>query len=244
MYDLKSLLRSTIYAAIPLLIASSTLARLDVPSRYSRLREASPADTSAAFATAFGKSGGKHREGGSLFLYGNPRLIWLSDGRAALVSSAKRQLAAHVESGRLSVHYLRQTANAFIVDKGWMDVGGGTSMGAAPGFSLSAKFGANPTIIATGGGLWQGCSSASATLIELTPGGPVNRGSIPLSYDNRGMVEDERDGVTLKGEITHIRRGIGFDVTYHGSRRFTETYRLQKGKYGLARGGESKMEIC
>jgi len=66
------------------------------------------------------------------------------------------------------------------------------------------------------------------TLVELRPDGPVDRGTIYLSYDNSGT--GYRPVHHRVGRITNIRSGQSFDVVVPGT-RIREHYRMIRGQF-------------
>jgi hypothetical protein len=228
----------------PFMIALWALIAVAAPASHRSVRGEAKTEIATAFAAAYGKSGGKVKNEVGTFQYGRPVMIPIDRDHVALITSATMEDAAYSDSGRLAVHYLRRTSKGFIVDQAWLNVEGGTSIGAAPGFSISRKFGSNPTIITTGGGTWQGYTCSRATIIELTKTGPIMRGDVPLSYSNAGAVANVRDAIQLDGTFVHVVKGRGFEMAYNGYLRFAESYVLSGGKYVLAKGGASKMETC
>src|SRR3546814_18138768 len=60
----------------------------------------------------------------------------------------------------------------------WLKLGSvGTVGNAATAWGFSDALGKNPYLVTSGGGVWQGCAIGFATVTELTPDGPVDRGS-------------------------------------------------------------------
>jgi hypothetical protein len=202
--------------------------------------------SSAAFKSVYGKPGAATViiEGVTI-TYGQPRLVPLPDGRFALVSAGEIKNAAHVESGRIAVHYLKYNGKTYNIVRKWWDAAGGqTGFGAAPAFSISTRFLGNPVVYVEGGYSGQGYTCSSGTLVELATAGPAIIATFPIYYSNAGTLDNERNATIIEGKVANIVAGKSFDVVYRGARRFTETYVRSAGRFRLAKGGESKMETC
>ncbi len=212
------------------------------------LKYASAAETAAAFKVAFGTAGAATRNfdaGAMRFVPG--KMIWLPDGRAALLSPGGIKDAAHVASGRLALHYLKRTGTTYKVVKEWLNTGIGASMGAAPDFTLSAKLLSNPVILSEGGSMGQGYTCTVLQLVELLPAGPSGIGKIPFYFDNEGAAARPGQVRKITGKITNIKMNRSFDVSYTGSKRFTETWIRTAPPYtrfDLPKGVITKMESC
>lgn len=197
-----------------------------------------------AFAAAFGGARGQApgQVDGQSVVYRPGTIVWIGD-RAVLISPAKATDDCHACAGTLAVHYLKANGDKFEVTGAWPDVVSGAGWGAAPKWKLSDAFTTYPAIYEEGTGGGQGYVCTSATLIELTPGGPVKSGPIPLHYDNEGAVTDDQAKRSIDGKFVNIRKGASFDVAYSGSETLTETW-AKRGDAFVVDGGKSKVTQC
>jgi hypothetical protein len=164
------------------------------------------------------------------------KLLWMGGGSAYLIVSGANVDESHAASGTLAVAQLQLANERITLKRRWLEAGGGSTWGGAPEFSISSRLGANPVIYTEGGGTWQGCTSAVADLIELTPTGPVIVAQFPVFYG-------PPEGRETVGKITNIRHGVSFDVSYTGAVRFVDRYVRQGDKYVLV-SSKSKAETC
>ncbi|MBL0915317.1 MAG: hypothetical protein IBJ13_07315, partial [Sphingopyxis sp.] len=114
---------------------------------------------------------------------------------------------------------------------------GGT---AGQGWASPGVLGPNPYRVTGGGGVWEGCLISSAVVTELTPEGPVDRGSFTDAMSSGagiGQTEQQYDG-----QIVAAVRGKSFTVGYTGTKAFKQQYVLKGGKYALV--GEEKVPGC
>ena len=161
------------------------------------------------------------------------------EGGSVLVAKGTVLDAAHVTSGKVAAIYFG--ADGKVRNRHLKALESGSS-GVIADVSVSSKFGALPIVVAQGGGTWQGYSCDLIRLVELTPAGPRELADVPVYYDDTAVNPDANQGVTLTGKIRNIQPGKSFDVSYAGSRSFTETWVRRGDKYQLA--GETKMLSC
>lgn len=162
-----------------------------------------------------------------------------------LLSPGEVQNAAHVNSGKLAIVYLKQTDKGYDVVKKFVPATQTGSFGKIVDWSVSKSFGDNPVVSVNGGGNWQGRQCSTTTLVELTPEGPRTLASVPMTYDDSGAAAGKQ-ATQITGRIDNIQTGKSFDVVYFGfgSKDFTEKYVLKGDTYVLAAGGKSKMQTC
>jgi hypothetical protein len=164
------------------------------------------------------------------------KLLLMGPDSAYLIVSGANIDESHAASGTLAVAQLQSANEKLTLRRRWLEVGGGSTWGGAPEFSVSSKIGPNPVIYTEGGGTWQGCTSSSAELIELTKLGPVSVAQFPVFYG-------PTKGAEISGKITNIRQGLSFDVSYTGAKRFVDRYVKKGTKYVLV-SGQTKAETC
>lgn len=161
-----------------------------------------------------------------------------------LLSPGEVVSPAHASSGKLAAIYLTRTDKGFTVAKKFVPATETGSFGKIGEWSVSRSFGELPVVTVEGGGTWQGCTVSIATLLELTPDGPKQLATVPMTYDNSGAVTEGSSPTRISGRIEKIAPGKSFDVVYFGSKDFTERY-VRKGEtYVLASGGQSRMQTC
>lgn len=198
---------------------------------------ASPAIRAEAFRAAWNAPAPLHRkvreDGISRGVtYEDSRLIPLGGDRYALVSSGNVEDAAHVDSGALSIHYLKRTASGFERTGGWPEFVWDGAFGNAPTWDLRTDIATDPAILTSSGGTWQGYSCEWSTLIELTPQGPVTRTEvIPTGYDSGGAVEDPKAAKTMSATVIADQKGRSFIVRYRGDRTVSVPYTLTGNRY-------------
>jgi len=160
-----------------------------------------------------------------------------------LVSVGEVQDAAHVSAGKIAVHYLRAAGDHYEVVRSFVPAVTSGSFGRVASWSVSRKFSDYPVLYTVGGGTWQGYSCASATLTELTPAGPRELATIPLSYSNGGAVTDASQAVNIEGKVRNIVKDQSFDVVYSGPEPFSDHY-VRSGSGYVPEGGKSRMQTC
>jgi len=170
--------------------------------------------------------------------------VALGGGRIALVSTGVFTEAAHASSGVNAVHYLVRERGRLRVVGRWFGLGAEGSHGrSANRWGATRALSRWPIVYTEGGGTWQGCTVAFATLTELRPAGPVDVASFPVGYSNAGMVEP-RDAEDVEGAVTEAVPDRSFTVRYSGTRRLSETYVRVRDRYRLRGGGESRVPGC
>ncbi|HEY9553065.1 hypothetical protein [Allosphingosinicella sp.] len=196
-----------------------------------------------AFATAFGGEGSPVVEvEGERLRYSPGRLVWIGD-RAVLLSPGENLDKCHACTGALAIHYLEPAEEGFRVTGTWPALVQGSGYGEPPSdWSLSGEFAEYPAVVEEGGYTAQGCTSGGVTLTELRPERPVQSGLIRTIYSNQSGF-GANNGAEIDGEIVNINKGVSFDVTYSGSRAFTETW-VRRGDTFQLRGGETRMPQC
>lgn len=201
----------------------------------------------AAFRVAFGKVGSvvlkRQGEMKENVRYTPGDLVNAPFG-PILLSPGEVVSPAHASSGKLAAIYLTRTDKGFAVAKKFVPAAETGSFGKIGEWSVSRSFGELPVVTVDGGGTWQGCTVNITTLLELTPDGPKELASVPMSYDNGGAVPEGQKPTQISGRIENIKPGKSFDVVYFGSKDFTEHYVRKDNSYVLAAGGESRMQTC
>ena len=161
-----------------------------------------------------------------------------------LLSPGEVENTSHVNSGKLAIVYLKRDEKGFEVVKKFVPATETGSFGKIVDWSVNRSFGNLPIVTVNGAGNWQGYSCSTATLIELTPDGPKQLVTLPMTYDNSGAVEG-KNPTQISGRIDNIQPGRGFDMVYFaGSKEFKEHYVRSGDSYGLAAGAKSKMQTC
>ncbi|MBN8843392.1 MAG: hypothetical protein J0H88_09105 [Sphingomonadales bacterium] len=138
--------------------------------------------------------------------------------------------AGHGDGGINAIHYLQGGPSGWQLKGEWLNLGSVGTMGnAATAWGFSDALGKNPYLITSGGGVWQGCAISGATLTELTPDGPVDRGSFTDGMSSgAGLGQKEQ---SFDGQISAAVPDKSFTVSYTGSRAFKQQYVLKSGKY-------------
>ncbi len=162
-----------------------------------------------------------------------------------LLSPGEVQKPSHVNSGKLAIVYLKESAKGYEVAKKFVPAAETGSFGKIVDWSVSKSFGDNPVVSVNGAGNWQGYQCSTTTLVELTPEGPKELVTVPMTYDN-SVAAAGKKATQITGRIDNIQTGKSFDVVYFGfgSKDFTERYVLKGDTYVLAAGGKSKMQTC
>ena len=162
-----------------------------------------------------------------------------------LLSPGEVQNPSHVNSGKLAIVYLKQTAKGYDVVKKFVPAAETGSFGKIVDWSVSKSFGDNPVVSVNGAGNWQGYQCSTTTLVELTPEGPKELVTVPMTYDD-SVAAAGKKATQITGRIDNIQTGKSFDVVYFGfgSKDFTDRYVLKGDTYVLSAGGKSKMQTC
>jgi hypothetical protein len=160
-----------------------------------------------------------------------------------LISIGEVKDAPHASAGKIAVHYLRPAGAQFEVAQAFVPAVETGSFGQIGTWTVSRKFSDFPVIYATGGGTWQGSSCTVATLTELTPNGPRELATVPLSYSNGGAVQEGEKPTEIAGKVRNIVKDQSFDVVYSGSQSLTEHY-VRSGTRYVVEGGQTRVEGC
>jgi len=235
--------------AIAFLLVSAVTAAGGKPKPAASKPAAEPEKpTAAAFHAAFGKGDAVIlKKQGPLkedVKYTPGNLVDAPFG-PVLLSPGEVQNPSHVNSGKLAIVYLKHSDKGFEVVKKFIPATQTGSFGKIVDWSVSKSFGDNPVVSVNGAGNWQGYQCSTTTLVELTPEGPRQLVTVPLTYDDTGAAAGKKP-TQISGSIDNIQPGRSFEVAYlgFGSKDFTEKYILKDGTYVLASGGKSKMQTC
>ena len=201
----------------------------------------------AAFRAAFGKSDSvvlkKQGQLNEDIEYTPGELIDAPFG-PVLLSPGEVENASHVNSGKLAIVYLKPAEKGFEIVKKFVPAMETGSFGKIVDWSVNRSLGNLPIVTVNGAGNWQGYSCSTATMIELTPDGPKQLVTLPMTYDNSGAVQGKAP-TQINGRIDNIQPGRGFDMVYFaGSKEFKEHYVRSRDGYALAGGAKSKMQTC
>jgi hypothetical protein len=171
------------------------------------------------------------------------RIVELPFGPALLTERVIED-GCHACVGAIGVYYLKEEDQQTNVTGSWPKAVEGWGWGAAPTeWSISNAFTKYPAIYATGGYMGQGILMESATLTELTPGGPVTSDLIGTGFSDEGAVVDEsRAACVVEGKIANIRKDQSFEVMVKGSRTRTDRYVKRNGKF-VALGKREDWEV-
>jgi len=239
---------------VPALLASPAASAFDPDTPVDARKAAFPVvlvdeeDSSIdlAFQVAFGLSKGaeasatREIDGRSYnFRPAAIRLLW--NNVVVLLSLGSLEDAGHGDGGINAIHYLRATPEGWQIMHETLGLGAvGTVGNAATSWGFSDAIGENNYLVTAGGGVWQGCLISSATLTELTPGGPVDRGSFTDAMSSgAGLGQKEQD---YDGKIVAAEPDKSFTVAYTGSKAFKQRYVLKDGKYALV--GADRVPGC
>ncbi len=155
--------------------------------------------------------------------YRSGKLIPLHDGQFALVSEGQGG-EGHVSAGSLSIHYLRRTPAGFERTGSWPSILVTGTWGSPPEWTIRNDLMPFPTLVAEGGGTWQGTTCTWAHLVELIPERPMVRvNQIGLSYGDGGAREEGAE-TSMEGVIMPGERGRTIRVRYTGDVDATVTY--------------------
>lgn len=199
-----------------------------------------------AFGVAFGLAKGAEpvatREiDGRTYQFRPAAIHLLPDNVGVLLSLGSLEEAGHSEGGINAIHYLQGGPSGWKRKGEWLNLGSvGTVGNAATGWAFSEALGKNPYLVTSGGGVWQGCAISNATLTELAPAGPVDRGSFTDSMSSGAGLSQKEQG--FDGQITGAVPDKSFTVTYSGTRAIKQQYLLKNGKYELV--GKDQIPGC
>lgn len=218
-------------AAVPLaIIASLTTTSAVAQPQGDRLARAFRAATGSTTLVL------KERDGGETATTVPLRIVDTPSGPVLLT---KREIAdgCHACLGAIGVYYLRETGGRFAVRGRWPAAIPGWGWGAAPRWSVTNRFTANPAIYAEGGFTGQGITCTGATITELAADKPIQSDVVRTGLSNAGTAPESRLGgnalVDLKGRIAAIRKDHSFEVRVTGTGRFVEHYVKRGGKFVL-----------
>ncbi|MEZ5953493.1 MAG: caspase family protein [Hyphomonas sp.] len=216
--------------------------------------EMSGAVLDQAFFAAYGKYGEAEVQikadedfGGQLETFTfNPAFAVKFDDYIAVVSKGTNKDDAHVNSGRISAHYIKDGE----VIGTWQDLAYGNGFGMPPDYSLRTGLLNYPTMMVKSGWMGQGQVLSSEELIEITPDGPVFRANVLTLDDTTGAAYDELKPCVLEGTIKPSRTGTdSFFVDYKftsevkGEDRKVE-YRLDPASGEYVPDFEYESEVC
>lgn len=199
-----------------------------------------------AFQTAFGLAKGAEptatREiDGRTYTFRPAAIHLLPNNVGVLLSLGSLDDAGHSEGGINAIHYLQGGPSGWQRKGEWLGLGSVGSVGnAATAWAFSDALGKNPYLVTSGGGVWQGCAISSATVTELAPGGPVDRGGFTDSMSSGAGLNQKEQG--FDGQITAAVPDKSFTVTYAGTRAIKQQYVLKNGKYELV--GKDQIPGC
>lgn len=146
---------------------------------------------------------------------------------------------SHASASQIKVYYMRYEGERIIPDRGYGEFMG-LSYGELPKLTFPTQFTSLPTIRYESGYAGQGCSTQVANLIVLTPGKPTGS---DITLESSFESFDEENSFSYSGSISNIIRDKGFDVTYSGTKQFTERYVYRNGKFAPA-SGEPFVQGC
>lgn len=201
---------------------------------------------SLAFQAAFGLANGTElaaaREiDGRSYQFRPAAIHLLPNNVGVLLSLGSLDEAGHSEGGINAIHYLQGGPSGWQRKGEWLNLGSvGTVGNAATSWGFSDALGKNPYLITSGGGVWQGCAISSATLTELAPDGPVDRGSFTDSMSSGAGLNQKEQG--FDGQITGAVPDKSLTVTYSGTRTIKQQYLLKNGNYELV--GKDQIPGC
>ena len=163
-----------------------------------------------------------------------------------MAQPAKSVLWVDDEAELLEPHRMFLRDKGFEVEKRFLPATETGSFGKIVDWSVNSSFGNLPVVTVNGAGNWQGLSCSTATLVELTPEGPRQLVTLPMTYDDSVAATAAGKKYTqVSGRIDNIQPGKSFDVVYFGSsKEFTEHYVRKGDAYVLASGGQSKVQRC
>ena len=179
----------------------------------------SGSDLDRAFYTVYGASGTAEVTNDTNETFDvSPAFAVKFDDYIALVSKAKNREDAHVATGYLAAHYIKDGQ----VIGTWDDLDVGNGFGLPPDYSLRTGLLNYPTMMVQAGYTGQGYTVGWQTLIEITPDGPQTRAEVTTLEDTTGAAYGDLKPCVLEGSIKPSREGGDrFTVDY----RFTSDIR-------------------
>jgi hypothetical protein len=168
------------------------------------------------------------------------------DDYVALISKAQNREDAHVATGYLAAHYIKDDK----VIGEWLDLDVGNGFGMPPDYSLRTGLLTYPTMMVQAGYTGQGMTVSWQTLIEITPDGPQVRAEVETLEDTTGAAYGDQKPCVLEGTIQASRtNGNEFYVDYRFTdqvkgedRKVTYTLNPETGEY--VPDFEYEPEIC
>jgi hypothetical protein len=202
----------------------------------------------SAFRTAFGKGAsvvlkdqGPLREN---VKYTPGELVDTSFG-PVLLSPGEVLEPTHANWGKLAIIYLQPAGKGFTVVRRFVPAVQTGSFGKIVDWNVSRSMGALPIVTVNGAGNWQGYACSTATLIELTPAGPLQLAAIPMTYDNSGALgKTEKKLRQMSGRIDNVVPGQSFDVVYFGSAKDLTEHYVRRGNAYVLAAGKTRMKSC
>lgn len=199
----------------------------------------SGAELDRAFMTAYGQAGEATvtMEDNEVIDF-SPAFAVKFDDYIALVSKGTNRSDAHVSSGRISAHYIKDGE----VVGAWPELALGNGFGMPPDYSVRTGLLTYPTIMLQSSYTGQGYTVGFEQLKEITPDGPVDRAEVHTIEDTTGYAMDESQACTVVGQIKSSPTGpeaflVEYEFTNHvkGEGRVVE-YRLDRdsGTYEAA----------
>ncbi|HEY5723153.1 MAG TPA: hypothetical protein VIT45_12600 [Allosphingosinicella sp.] len=150
----------------------------------------------------------------------------------ALLTEVEIELGCHGCAGAIGVYYLKQVDGKFRVKRRWPRAIRGWTWGLPPTeWHLTNRFTSYPAIYARGGFLAQGISTATATITELRPAGPIESDLIGTNYDDEGDPQTGRQSCRVEGKIANIRKDRSFDLVVSGSVKTVARYVKRDGRF-------------
>ena len=155
--------------------------------------------------------------------YRSGKLVPLDGARFAFISRGQGG-EGHVSAGSLSIHYLKRTVDGFERAGSWPAFLISGTWGSPPEWNIRTDLTPSPTLVAEGGGTWQGYTCSWAHVVELTAQRPIVRiDQIGMSYSDGGARVDG-SSESLKGVLLPGQRGKTMRVRYTGDVDATVTY--------------------
>ena len=217
---------------LPFALATAASAQ---PTESSQM---APADQlRAAAVDAFGTSAPvtQTRDGKEVVVKAE-QVVWTRLG-PVLIASVTMKQGCEDCTGGLDIYYFEDSSEGLLLRRKFPDAIEGSSAGKPPiRWSLDDRFLGGPVLRTVAEGAWQGCTTTAVSLTELTPDGPVARGSAPIGWS------DASGDDKAVGRIANIVRGKSFDIVYSGTRAFTDHYQLANGAFSMA--GEQRLSGC
>ncbi len=192
-----------------------------------------------AYAALFDTSRTEDVKSGD-YSYSGGKLLQMGGGHWILLAPANHLEAYPVNLGVLGIFYLAESEGQFAVKGRWPDFVSGSIMGNPPEWEVRNDVSDHPVVVSTAGGVWQGYSCASMSLIELGSEGPRQIAEFPSQYDDSGAKGGDQLVTGIEGRLQNPVKNVRFEVGYEGTRSFTHRYiRTPEGKYALEENDDS-----